>query len=130
MNEFLSTIVEWGHYVLVFDMVVILAGCFGVYVIKPLYPEWWRRNIVAPYPFELEMAEKFCNLLNLDINAGLGRRLAEAEIKPDAENTDLYYILSRENVVEAAALADALSVRAEKLHLRNVRFKPVRTLTC
>ncbi|MBE7551038.1 MAG: hypothetical protein HS126_08185 [Anaerolineales bacterium] len=75
------------------------------------------------------MAETICKLLNLDINAGLGRRLAEVEVKQDIKNSNLFYILPKQDVVEATALAHALSIQVEKLHLENIRFEPVRLLT-
>lgn len=74
------------------------------------------------------MVESICNLLGLNLAAGLGRRLAEAEIKQDAQNPNLFYILPKDNVVEGTALAHALSVRArEVLHLP-ICFSPIRTL--
>ncbi|GIK43236.1 MAG: hypothetical protein BroJett011_70690 [Chloroflexota bacterium] len=74
------------------------------------------------------MVEQICNLLNLNVNAGLGRRLAEVEIKQDIKNSNLFYILPKQDVVEATSLAHALSIQVEKLHLEDMRFKPVRIL--
>ncbi len=72
------------------------------------------------------MVENICNLLDLDLKAGLGRRLAEVEIKQDPQNPNLFYILSK-NVVEAFTLAYALSVQAKEiLHLENVCFRAER----
>lgn len=72
------------------------------------------------------MVETICNLLDLNRNAGLGRRLAEVEIKQDSQNPNLY-ILSKDDVVEASTLAYALSVLAKEiLHLENVHFREMR----
>ncbi|MBN1995304.1 MAG: hypothetical protein JW953_21630 [Anaerolineae bacterium] len=77
------------------------------------------------------MIEKICDLLNLDIKAGLGRRLLETEIRQDVKDPTLFYIHSKEDISEAFSLAHALSVLAEKvLNLENVHFKAERILAC
>jgi hypothetical protein len=77
------------------------------------------------------MTERICDLLNLSISAGLGRRLAAAEIKQDATESNLFHIRSNDSVVEASTLARALSVLAEEvLHLEGVHFRAVRTSVC
>jgi hypothetical protein len=75
------------------------------------------------------MAEKICNLLKLDIKAGLGRRLAKIEVKQDAKDSKLFYIFPKDDVVEALMLAHALSVRAQEI-LLDVHFRPARILAC
>ncbi len=76
------------------------------------------------------MAESICNLLNLDLAAGLGRRLAQIKIMQDSQNPNLFYIFSTDDVVEAAALAHALSVRANKVLHVPVSFTSIRTIAC
>jgi hypothetical protein len=66
--------------------------------------------------------------LDLNLAAGLGRRLVEAEIKQDAMNPNLFYIFPKNDVVEGAALAHALSVRAKEILHLPVCFSPIRTL--
>ncbi len=111
---------------------IVAGGYISVKYIKPLCPDWWERNISAPYPepyFYLEdvQPKTICNRLNLNIKAGLGRRLAEAEIKLDANNPYLFYIRVKGNAVEALRLAKALSIRAEKvLLIKDMRFEAVR----
>lgn len=69
------------------------------------------------------MLEKICDLLNLSIEAGLGRRLAQAQVKQDAQNPNLY-IISQENVAETLMLAYALSVRAKEfVQTANLSFQ-------
>jgi hypothetical protein len=75
------------------------------------------------------MAEKICNLLKLDTQAGLGRRLVASEIEPDPLNPDSYRILPKDDVVETSKLAYALSIWARDIvHLDHINFKPGRTL--
>jgi hypothetical protein len=75
------------------------------------------------------MIETICDLLDLNIEAGLGRRLAEAEIKQDPQNPQLFYILSKNDVVETATLAHALSTLAREVRHLQLCFSPVRTWT-
>lgn len=74
------------------------------------------------------MTEQICNLLNLNLTAGLGRRLAETEIRQDSQNPNLFYIFPTTDVVEAATLANALSVRANAVLHKKVRFTAIRTV--
>lgn len=54
MNSALDTIIDIGICLLTFDALMALTGYFLIYWIKPLCPEWWKRNIVAPYPLDFE----------------------------------------------------------------------------
>lgn len=58
-------------------------------------------------------AKAICELLNLDINAGLGWRLSQAIIEEDLSRDGTYY-LATDNVIEAITLAQALNILAEK----------------
>lgn len=60
------------------------------------------------------LEKQICNLLNLSANAGLGRRLIEGKVKQDAQNPH-QFIIVKENVVEASALACALTLRAKEI---------------
>ncbi len=75
------------------------------------------------------IAEKICVLLKLNIKAGLGLRLAEAEVKQDATDPNLFYIRSKD-IVDALGLANALSILAEKIMHLNIRFRSVPILAC
>jgi len=68
-----------------------------------------------------KVAKKICDLLKLNITAGLGWRLAQLDIRPDAKRSDLFFLISNDDI-EASTLAYALSVRAEALQLRNLNF--------
>ncbi len=75
------------------------------------------------------MVERICNLLDLSLKAGLGRRLAEADLRQDARDPNLFYILYKDDGVEATSLAYALSVLAgENSHFNHLRFKALRAL--
>lgn len=74
------------------------------------------------------MTEQICNLLNLDLTAGLGRRLAQQKITQDSLNPNLFYIIPTTDVVEAATLAYALSVRANTVLQKKVHFTAIRTV--
>ena len=75
------------------------------------------------------MAERIYDLLGLNRAAGLGRRLAEVEVKQDDKHPESFLIISADDVVEALSLAYALSVLAgEILHLKDVSFRAARTL--
>lgn len=75
------------------------------------------------------MTERICKLLDLDLSAGLGRRLAETEIRQDPQNSNHFYIFPKDDVVEAATLAHALSVRATEVLRMKVHFTAIRTVT-
>jgi hypothetical protein len=68
-----------------------------------------------------------CNLLDLNLTAGLGRRLADADIKQDVQNSNLFYIFPKDDVVEAATLAHALSIQAKEVRHLQLCFVPIRT---
>ncbi|MFQ5614172.1 MAG: hypothetical protein ACE5H9_18780 [Anaerolineae bacterium] len=54
-----------------FDVIIVGVALIGVHVIKPLYPTWWERNVVANDP------EGF--RLSGPISARPGRRPATGE---------------------------------------------------
>jgi hypothetical protein len=62
-------------------------------------------------------AQTICELLNLDINAGLGWRLSQATIEEDSSRDGTYYLAS-DNVIEAITLAQALNILADKVQAR------------
>jgi hypothetical protein len=62
-------------------------------------------------------AKAICELLNLDINAGLGWRLSQATIEEDSSRDGTYY-LAADNVVETISLAQALNILADKVQAR------------
>jgi|GEM_PF-4793314 len=70
------------------------------------------------------LEKQICNLLNLSASAGLGRRLTEGQVKQDAQNPNRFIIV-KENVVEASALACALTLRASATKA-NLNFKAER----
>lgn len=67
------------------------------------------------------MIEEICERLNLNKDAGLRKKLIEAEIRQDNENLDVFYICSK----QASILAQGLSARAEEM-LENIRFREAR----
>lgn len=70
------------------------------------------------------MVEQICNLLNLNVNAGLGRRLIDVEINQDAQNPNLFNLFPKQTMVQMASLAVALSIRADEiLGPGNLSFK-------
>ena len=76
------------------------------------------------------MTERVCDLLKLNVSAGLGRRLAAAGVKQDAKDPTVFIILAKADVVEALKLAETLSFLAkEMLHL-NMHFRPERISVC
>jgi hypothetical protein len=69
--------------------------------------------------------------LKLNKEAGLGRRLVLAGIKPDVDTNDstVFIVLAKTGVVEALNLAKTLSFQAEILNL-NLHFRPERVAVC
>lgn len=75
------------------------------------------------------MLEKICNLLNLSVEAGLGRQLAQAQVKQDAQNPN-HYVIFKDNAAETLMLAYALSLQAkEVVHATNISFQAIRIET-
>lgn len=73
------------------------------------------------------LEEQLCNLLNLSANAGLGRRLIEGKVKQlDVQNPN-HFIITQDNVVEASALAHALTLRAKEIKT-NLYFQAERII--
>lgn len=62
-------------------------------------------------------AKAICELLDLDINAGLGWRLCQATIEEDSARDGTYY-LATDNVIEAITLAQALNILADKVQAK------------
>jgi hypothetical protein len=118
---------EWLLSVIIFFYILIKTVWYISCLVQRRLPDWWERHIAAPYPEDI--VESLCELLDLNINAGLGRRLTEAQIKQDTTDPNLFYIRSQD-VAEAFMLAQALSVRAEKILHLNMRFRPEPILVC
>lgn len=59
---------DWGSFLNLFlkafvflDVIIIVAGCVGIWYIKPRWPGWWERWVVAPYPNDFEPEDNlFC----------------------------------------------------------------------
>jgi hypothetical protein len=73
----------------------------------------------------MNMHRNIYELLKLNPHAGLGQRLAQAEINFDARDPNLL-IIRHKDVVETLALVQALTKQAEKLNITELRFKQAR----
>ncbi len=72
-----------------------------------------------------KMKEKIYKPLKLDGRGGLGRRVAVSEVEQDAQDPNLFHILS-DDVEETNSLVNALTVCAAEVFHPNMRFTPVR----
>jgi len=75
------------------------------------------------------MYQELCAQLNLNIKAGVGRRLALANIIGDMSDPNTFYIASPK-VGEAQSLADVLSVWVKTVQLSHYKFKARRIVVC
>jgi hypothetical protein len=76
------------------------------------------------------MVSELCNLLKLNIRAGIGRRLEAVKITLDITNPCIFYIDAGPEVVEALSLADVLSNQAKMVQLSQYKFKAQRIAAC
>lgn len=75
------------------------------------------------------MIQILCQMLQLNIQAGIGRRLAAAIVTGDSTDPNTILIASSKTG-EAQSLADVLAIQAEKLQLSQFKFKAKRIQVC
>jgi hypothetical protein len=79
--------------------------------------------------YHRKAVRKICYLLNLDSQAGIGLRLAALHVWETPEDSNIFYIRSKCDPVEAQNMAETLSISAQRLAL-DIMFIPIRISNC